>query len=110
MQTNVIAQSIGLSHACFREERQKRWILHCLSKEARRAAIALDSANETAKTIVLNPVRSYALGKPEHLVQINKAQTLIRVMHQIALIRKALNRVIWQVDSLGTYRHVQTMT
>eukprot|EP00957_Ditylum_brightwellii_P032657 2475820-Ditylum_brightwellii.AAC.1 len=54
MQANVIAQSIGLSHARFCQERQKRWILHCLSKEAHWAAIALDSANKTAKTIVLN--------------------------------------------------------
>ena len=110
MQTNVIDQSIGLSHACFQQERQKRWILHCLSKEAHRAAVALDSANETAKTIVLNPVRSYAPGEPEDLVQIDKAQISIRAMHQIALIGKALDQVIRQVDSLGAYRHVQTMT
>eukprot|EP00957_Ditylum_brightwellii_P096261 7332089-Ditylum_brightwellii.AAC.1 len=70
MQTNVIAQSVGLSHAHFRQERQKRWIHHCLSKEAHRAAVALDSVNKTAKMIVLNPVRSYAPGKPEDLVQI----------------------------------------
>eukprot|EP00957_Ditylum_brightwellii_P016571 1245550-Ditylum_brightwellii.AAC.1 len=67
MQTNVIAQSVGLSYACFQKDRQKRWILHCFSKEAQRAAVALDSANETAMTIILNPVRSYMLGKPEDL-------------------------------------------
>eukprot|EP00957_Ditylum_brightwellii_P027177 2054401-Ditylum_brightwellii.AAC.1 len=39
MQANVIAQSVGLSHACFCKKRQKRWILHCLSKEAHQAAI-----------------------------------------------------------------------
>eukprot|EP00957_Ditylum_brightwellii_P176582 13448681-Ditylum_brightwellii.AAC.1 len=55
MRTNVIDQSIGLSHACFQQERQKRWILYCLSKEAHWTAVALDSANETAKTIILNP-------------------------------------------------------
>eukprot|EP00957_Ditylum_brightwellii_P141307 10766253-Ditylum_brightwellii.AAC.1 len=110
MQTNVTAQSIGLLHTRFRQERQKRWILHCLSKEAHQAAVALDSANETAKTIVLNLVRSYMPGKPEDLVQIDKAQSSIRAMHQIALIGKALNQVIQQVDSLGAYRHVQMMT
>eukprot|EP00957_Ditylum_brightwellii_P058444 4431659-Ditylum_brightwellii.AAC.1 len=67
IQTNVIAQSIGLLHARFRQERQKRWILHCLSKEPHRAAVALDSANETAKAIILNPVRSYTPSKPEDL-------------------------------------------
>eukprot|EP00957_Ditylum_brightwellii_P184404 14045847-Ditylum_brightwellii.AAC.1 len=67
MQTNVINQSIGLSHIRFWQERQKRWILHCLSKEAHEAVVALDSANKMAKTIVLNPVRSYAPGKPEDL-------------------------------------------
>eukprot|EP00957_Ditylum_brightwellii_P158713 12079851-Ditylum_brightwellii.AAC.1 len=110
MQANMIAQSIGLSHAHFHQERQKRWIFHCLSKEAHQAAAMLASANETAKIIVLNPVRTYAPGKPEDLVQIDKVQILIRVMHQIALIGKALNQVIWQVDALGAYRHIQTMT
>eukprot|EP00957_Ditylum_brightwellii_P146898 11183669-Ditylum_brightwellii.AAC.1 len=91
MQTNVIAQSIGLSHNCFHQEMQKRWILHCLSKEAHREAVALASANKMAKAIVLNLVRTYAPGKLENLVQIDKAQSLIKAMHQIALIRKALN-------------------
>eukprot|EP00957_Ditylum_brightwellii_P145032 11045596-Ditylum_brightwellii.AAC.1 len=31
-------------------------------------------------------------------------------MHQIALIGKVLNQVIQQVDVLGAYRHIQTMT
>eukprot|EP00957_Ditylum_brightwellii_P170797 12999920-Ditylum_brightwellii.AAC.1 len=53
MQTNMIAQFIGLSHACFCQEKQKRWILHCFSKEAHWAAVALASANEMAKAIVL---------------------------------------------------------
>eukprot|EP00957_Ditylum_brightwellii_P183921 14009525-Ditylum_brightwellii.AAC.1 len=110
MQTNVIAQSIGLLHARFQQERQKRWIFHCLSKEAHRAAVVLDSGNETDKTIVLNPVRSYAPGNLEDLVQIDKAQSLIRAMYQIALIEKALNQVIRQFNSLGAYRHVQMMT
>eukprot|EP00957_Ditylum_brightwellii_P188749 14367385-Ditylum_brightwellii.AAC.1 len=63
-----------------------------------------------AKTIVLNLVRTCTLDKPEVLVQIDKAQTLIKSMHQIALIGKALNQVIWQVDVLSTYQHAQTMT
>eukprot|EP00957_Ditylum_brightwellii_P010065 759751-Ditylum_brightwellii.AAC.1 len=67
MQANVIAQSGGLSHTCFHQERQKRWILHCLSKKAHWAAVLLASANKTAKTIMLNPVRTYAPGKPEDL-------------------------------------------
>eukprot|EP00957_Ditylum_brightwellii_P051906 3936890-Ditylum_brightwellii.AAC.1 len=92
MQTNVITQSIGLSHTCFWQKRQKRWILHCLSKEAHWAAVALDSSKKTAKMIVLNPMRSYAPGEPEDLVQIDKEQSLIRVMHQIAQIGKALNQ------------------
>eukprot|EP00957_Ditylum_brightwellii_P014512 1092658-Ditylum_brightwellii.AAC.1 len=62
MQTNVITQSIGLSHTRFHQEKQKRWILHCLSKEAHWAAVALASANKMAKTIVLNPVMTYVLG------------------------------------------------
>eukprot|EP00957_Ditylum_brightwellii_P043046 3260884-Ditylum_brightwellii.AAC.1 len=100
MQANVITQSIGLSHACFRQERQKRWILHCISKEVHQAAIVLATVNETAKMIVLNLVRAYVPGDPENLVQIDKAQILIMAMHQIALIRKALNQVIRQVDVL----------
>eukprot|EP00957_Ditylum_brightwellii_P095219 7252077-Ditylum_brightwellii.AAC.1 len=109
MQTNVIVQSIGLSHDCFWQERQKRWILHCLSKEAHRAAVVLESANKMAKTIALNLVRSYASGEPEDLVQNDKTQSSIRAMHQITLIGKAVNQVIWQVDTLGAYHHVQTM-
>eukprot|EP00957_Ditylum_brightwellii_P139601 10639705-Ditylum_brightwellii.AAC.1 len=62
------------------------------------------------KTIILNPVRTYAPGKPEDLVQIDKAQSLIKVMHQTALIGKALNQMIQQVNALGTYCHIQTMT
>eukprot|EP00957_Ditylum_brightwellii_P067604 5131707-Ditylum_brightwellii.AAC.1 len=92
MQTNMITQSIGFSHARFHQERQKRWIIHCLSKEAHWAAIALASANKTAKTIVLNLVKIYVTGKPEDLVQIDKAQSSIKEMHQIALIGKALNQ------------------
>eukprot|EP00957_Ditylum_brightwellii_P187391 14271800-Ditylum_brightwellii.AAC.1 len=63
-----------------------------------------------AKAIVINLVRTYALGKPEDLVQIDKVQSSIRAMHQIALIGKALNQMIWQVDMLGAYCHAQTMT
>eukprot|EP00957_Ditylum_brightwellii_P080831 6148566-Ditylum_brightwellii.AAC.2 len=110
MQTNTIAQSIGFSHALFRQERRKRWILHCLSKEAHRAAITLASASETAKTVVLNLVKTCASAEPEGLVQIDKAQSLIKVMHQITLIRKALNQVIRKVNALGAYCHIQTMT
>eukprot|EP00957_Ditylum_brightwellii_P139658 10643714-Ditylum_brightwellii.AAC.1 len=70
----------------------KRWILHCLSREAHWAVIMLTSTNETAKIIVLNLTHSYAMDKPNNLVQIHKAHTLIKAMHQAALIGKALNK------------------
>eukprot|EP00957_Ditylum_brightwellii_P206475 15348605-Ditylum_brightwellii.AAC.1 len=60
--------------------------------------------------IVLNPVRTYVPGKLEDMVQIDKAQSSIRVMYQITLIGKALNQVIQQVNAMGAYRHIQTMT
>eukprot|EP00957_Ditylum_brightwellii_P067398 5116405-Ditylum_brightwellii.AAC.1 len=82
LQANMISQLIHLSHANLNQERKKRWILHCLSKVSHWAAIALASANKMAKTIVLNPTRSYAMDNPGDLVQINNAQTLIRAMHQ----------------------------
>eukprot|EP00957_Ditylum_brightwellii_P188945 14383372-Ditylum_brightwellii.AAC.3 len=110
LQANMISQFIGLSHTPFHKERQKRWILHCISKKAHQAAVALASANKMANTFILNPTRSYAGDKLEDLSQIDKAWSLIRAMHQMALIGKALNQVIWQVNMPGAYHHVQTMT
>eukprot|EP00957_Ditylum_brightwellii_P038754 2929300-Ditylum_brightwellii.AAC.1 len=81
-------------------ERQKSWILHCFSRETHWVDVALASANKMTKNIILNPTKSYAMDKLENLVQIDRAQTSIRAMHQVALIGKALNQVIRQVDML----------
>eukprot|EP00957_Ditylum_brightwellii_P106089 8092114-Ditylum_brightwellii.AAC.1 len=55
-----------------------RLMVDLINQEAHWEAATLASANETAKTVVLNPVRTYALDKPEDLVQIDKAQTSIK--------------------------------
>eukprot|EP00957_Ditylum_brightwellii_P201055 15323878-Ditylum_brightwellii.AAC.2 len=95
LQNNVISHLIQLAHVNFQQEMQRRWIFHCLSKEAHWVNVLISTTNKMAKAIVLNPTRMYPQDKLDD---------------RISLIGKALIQVIWQVDAMGTYCHVQNMT